>query len=109
MTTNPALDMQKVQSFALKLIGDITAQQMGTLSTVADRLGLCNALADAAPVTSTEFAARAGIHERYACEWLSAMACHGYIAYDDTTQRFTLPAEHAYLSGEPRQSLHRPR
>jgi 2-polyprenyl-3-methyl-5-hydroxy-6-metoxy-1,4-benzoquinol methylase len=96
-----ALDMKQVQSFAFKVIGDITAQQMGTLSAVADRLGLFKALADAGPATSAEFAARAGINERYAREWLSAMACHGYIAYDDTTQRFTMPDEHAYCLADP--------
>ncbi len=95
--TTAALDMEKVQAFAFKVIGDITAQQMGTLSTVADRLGLFNALADAGPSTSTEFADRAGINERYAREWLAAMACHGYLAYDDGTKRFTLPAEHAFI------------
>jgi SAM-dependent methyltransferase len=101
MTTVPALDMQKVQSFAFKIIGDITAQQMGTLSAVADRLGLFNSLADAGPATSAEFAARAGINERYAREWLSAMACHGYVGYDEATQRFTLPDEHAYCLADP--------
>src|SRR5215471_18850443 len=99
--TIPALDMQKVQAFAFKVLGDITAQQMGTLSTVADRLGLFNALADAGPTTSAEFAARADINERYAREWLAAMACHGYIAYDAATQRFTLPEEHAYCLADP--------
>lgn len=96
MGTTTALDMGKVQTFAFKMIGDITACQMGPLSTVADRLGLFATLAESGAVTSAEFAERAKIHERYAREWLSAMACHGYIAYDDATKCFTLPPEHAY-------------
>jgi 2-polyprenyl-3-methyl-5-hydroxy-6-metoxy-1,4-benzoquinol methylase len=92
----PALDMAKVQAFAFKVLGDITAQQMGPLSTVADRLGLFRTLAEGGPATSAEFAERAGINERYGREWLAAMACHGYLAYDDRDKRFRLPPEQAF-------------
>ena len=40
MSTPATLDMEKVQHFAMKVVGDITAVQMGTLAVVADRLGL---------------------------------------------------------------------
>jgi len=100
-TAAPDLDMQKVQAFALKVLGDITAQQMGTLSTIADRLGLFRTLAEASPLACEEFARRAGINERYAREWLAAMACHGYLSYDDTTKEFTLPPEHAFCLADP--------
>ena len=105
MTPTLALDMQKVHSFAFKVIGDITAQQMGTLSTVADRLGLFNALADAGPVTTTEFAARAGIHERYAREWLEQQAVTGMLetdpAVEASARRYALSAEHAEVLLDP--------
>ncbi|MFN8537000.1 MAG: hypothetical protein U0232_05940 [Thermomicrobiales bacterium] len=39
--------------------------------------------------------------ERYAREWLSAMACHGYLAYDDGTKQFRLPPEHAFVLADP--------
>jgi SAM-dependent methyltransferase len=39
-------------------------------------------------------AARAEINERYAREWLGAMASAGYLDYDPESQRFALPAEH---------------
>lgn len=100
-TTQPALDMQKVQTFAFKMLGDITAAYMGTLSTVADRLGLFRILAEAGPLPVTEFAKQAAINERYAREWLSAMACHGYIAYDEGSQCFSLPPEHAFCLVNP--------
>jgi len=38
MTTAPALDMGRVQTFAFKVLGDVTAAQMGPLNLVADRL-----------------------------------------------------------------------
>ena len=70
MASAPALDMGKLQTFAFTAVGDVTAQQMGPLSTVGDRLGLFNVLASSGPVTSGQFAEQAGINERYGREWL---------------------------------------
>src|SRR5690349_19637859 len=97
MSAATDLDMGKVQSFAFKILGDYTSIAMGTLNAVADRLGLWAQLSSGGPATSAEFAVRANINERYAREWLSAMACGGYVAYDDTTKRFSMPPEHAYI------------
>lgn len=101
MTATTNLDMDKVHAFAFKVIGDVTAAQMGTLTTVADRLGLYTALAEGGPATSAVFATRAQIDERYAREWLSAMACHGYIAYDDVSKAFHMPPEQAFVLANP--------
>ena len=60
MSANGSLDMDKAGAFAFKVVGDVTAQQMGPLTTIGDRLGLCVALAHAGPLTSAELAARAG-------------------------------------------------
>ena len=98
---SPALDLQKATAFALKVIGDVTACQIGTLNLVANRLGLFSALAQAGAVAVEEFAERAGIHARYAREWLSAMACHGYVVFDDVTKKFHLPPEHALALAHP--------
>ncbi len=92
-----ALDTQKVQAFAFKVLGDVTASQMGPLTTLADRLGLFSTLAEAGPLTAPEFALRARINERYAREWLSAMACHGYVTYEDHTKRFRMTPEQAFI------------
>ncbi len=97
MASVPALDMDKVQTFAFKVLGDVISQWMGTLATVADRLNLWQTLAESGPVTSDELAEKAQINERYAREWLAAHACHGYLAYDNATKRFTLPPEHAFI------------
>jgi len=88
--------MDKVFTFAFKVLGDVTAAEMGTLHVIGDRLDLFDHLANGGPATSAEFAAKAGIDERYAREWLSAMACHGYVSYDDAAKRFSLLPEHAF-------------
>lgn len=88
--------MEQVQKFAFKMLADIIAIQMGPLNLLADRLGLFEKLSAAGAVTSAEFADGAQINERYAREWLSAMACHGYVQYDNGSGKFRLPAEHAF-------------
>ncbi len=101
MSTQPTLDMDQAGAFAFKVLGDVTAGQMGTLIAIADRLGLWRHLAEGGSATSAAFAARAGIAERYAREWLSALACHGYVAYDDGTKAFSLSPEHAFVLADP--------
>jgi SAM-dependent methyltransferase len=95
-TESPVLDIEQAQHVAMKLLGDSTGGLIGALMVVGDRLGLFDALAAAGSVTSHGFADCAGIHERYAREWLSAMACRGYVAYDDATKQFSLTPEQAF-------------
>ena len=61
---------------------------------IGDRLNLFKKLETSGPTTSQELSRIVGINERYAKEWLSAMACAGYLEYNATSQRFRLPPEH---------------
>ncbi len=96
MTATQTLDIAKAQQIGMKLIGDFTGSLIGVLTVVGDRLGLFDALAADGPLTSDGFAERAGITERYAREWLSAMACQGYVTYDDLAKTFSLTPEQAF-------------
>jgi len=64
---------------------------------VGDQLGLYRALADRGATTSQELATAAGIHERYAREWLEQQAMSGILEVDDAAaaageRRYRLPA-----------------
>ena len=66
---------------------------------LGDRLGLYRALAEAGPLTSRGLADAAGIHERYAREWLEQQAATGILEVDDVEadaqeRRFSIPAGH---------------
>jgi SAM-dependent methyltransferase len=89
------IDEAKVEAFMGKLIGDYSGAMMTLQCAMGDRLGLFKALADQGPATSAELAARAGVNERYALEWLRAMATAGYIERDRSSDTYTLPPEHA--------------
>ena len=94
MTQQQAVDPTKVEAFVHKVLGDTSAMAVTLMAAVGDRLSLFKHLAEAGPATSAELAARANIDERYAREWLGAMASAGYVAYDQPSARFALPPEH---------------
>jgi SAM-dependent methyltransferase len=73
---------------------------------VGDRLGLYRVLAKEGPVTVDQFARAAGIHNRYAREWLEQQAVAGFIEVEDvgadSTQRlYRLSTGHAEVLLDP--------
>lgn len=85
------------------LIGRIFQSVLGAMDLfnlyLGDRLGLYRALAEGGPATSAELAARAGIAERYAREWLEQQAVGGILEVDDaaneaSARRYSLPSGH---------------
>jgi 2-polyprenyl-3-methyl-5-hydroxy-6-metoxy-1,4-benzoquinol methylase len=95
MTTATTPDQAKMDAFMGKVFQDFTGASVVVLCSLGDRLGLFNDLDRHGPASSAELAERAGVEERYVREWLSALAAAGYLEYEPTGQRFTLPPEHA--------------
>jgi SAM-dependent methyltransferase len=95
MDPQPAFDQAKADAFNQKANGDLVGGWIAVLCHLGDELGLFRTLVERGPLTSAELAARAEVSERYALEWLSALACAGYLTYDSGNGRFTLPPEHA--------------
>src|SRR5947208_16159987 len=93
MTTQQSVDQAKTEAFLGKVLTDTSGMTMTIMGSIGDRLGLFKQLAHG-PATSAQLATRAAINERYAREWLGAMASAGYVEYDPASERFTLPAEH---------------
>ena len=91
------IDETKLETFVGQVVGDMAAAMAGLLTHLGDRLGLFRAMADGEPVTPGELAKRTRTAERYVREWLSAQAAGGYVTYDPSTGRFTLPLEHAMV------------
>ncbi|MCA9862303.1 MAG: methyltransferase domain-containing protein [Thermomicrobiales bacterium] len=87
------LDMAAAHTLVMQMLKDGQATMLGVLSAVGDRLGLFESLATHGPIGSEAFATRSGIDARYAREWLSAMACQGYITYDERDDAFRMTPE----------------
>ncbi len=90
-----ALDMQKLDQFMGKFVGDLGATLGAGMVVIGEELGLYKALAQK-PATSAELAHETGTDERYVREWASSQAAAGYIEYDAATRRFSMTEEQAF-------------
>ncbi|HLU55110.1 MAG TPA: methyltransferase domain-containing protein [Pseudonocardia sp.] len=75
------------------------------------RLGLYRSLAERGRLTAPELAEAAGIHPRYAQEWLEQQAVAGFVAVDDPSRpadarRYRLPADHVGVFVDPEHPAH---
>src|SRR5206468_10022588 len=95
MAETATIDPARQEEFVGKVVEQISGTMTTLLAAIGDRLGLFKNLAEQGAATSTELASRTKLSERYLREWLGGMATAGYVNYDRTTKRFTLPVEHA--------------
>jgi SAM-dependent methyltransferase len=96
MTTQAlAINMDQLNAFLGKFVGDLGAAVHAGMVVIGEKLGLYKALAGG-PATSAELAERTGTDERYLREWLASQAAGGYVTYDESTNRFSLTPEQAF-------------
>ena len=93
--TTTTIDENKLNQFMGRAVGDIGAAMSAALVLIGDELGLYKAMAAAGPVTPGELAKRTETNERYVREWLNNQAAGGYVTYDASNSRYTLPPEQA--------------
>lgn len=83
------------------LVGGILQDLGGAFSIplvqIGESLGLYKTLNETGAMTSEEFAAKTGLHERYLREWLSAQAASKYVTYDPLTDKFFMTPEQAFV------------
>ncbi|HYZ51806.1 MAG TPA: class I SAM-dependent methyltransferase, partial [Nitrososphaeraceae archaeon] len=95
-TSSQTVDNEKLQQFIGKVLSDFGGAASSVLVYIGDKLGLYKAMSDfRKPITSGELANRTGTSERYIREWLANQAAGGYLVYDSSSQKYTLPVEHA--------------
>jgi SAM-dependent methyltransferase len=105
-----ALDDERRDDLAERLFTGLLASMELVSVHLGLQLGLYAALRTEGPATPPELARRAGIHPRYAREWLEQQAAAGVldvVGDEDTTdaaadrRRFSLPAGHAEALLDP--------
>jgi 2-polyprenyl-3-methyl-5-hydroxy-6-metoxy-1,4-benzoquinol methylase len=104
--TAQASDDERRDELAKRLMGAVLGALDLQAVYLGDRLGLYQALADGGPATAPELAERAGIHRRYAREWLEHQAVGAILEVDDVTaepdeRRYTLPKGHQAVLIDP--------
>jgi SAM-dependent methyltransferase len=90
------VNMDRLNEFVGKMVGDIGAAANTALIRTGDRLGLYKTLAKE-PMTPPELAKATSTTERYVREWLSAQAASGYVEYDADTKKFSMLPEQAMV------------
>jgi SAM-dependent methyltransferase len=93
--SSTSIDEAKLEEFMGKAVTDMGAIISAPLFVIGEKLGLYKAMAGAGPVSSQEVADKAGADERMVREWLRNQAAGGYVVYDQDSDRYTLPDEHA--------------
>ncbi|MFL6412481.1 MAG: class I SAM-dependent methyltransferase [Nitrososphaeraceae archaeon] len=96
LPSQTTIDNEKLQQFMGKILSDLGGAASAVLVYIGDKLGLYKAMSDfGKPITSQELANLTATSERYIREWLANQAAGGYLTYDPSSQRYTLPFEHA--------------
>ena len=94
------IEAAAVESFAERVMGDMAGAYTFFMAGIGDRLGLFKELAQKGAATSSEFAERTGLDERYLREWLRGMTAAGYLDFEATTGRFVVPTSHVPVLAE---------
>ena len=95
MAQEESADTAKAPAFAERLLTILNDGALCLMISIGHRTGLLDAMRDAAPSSSAEIAARAGLSERYVREWLGAMVTGRIVNIDPARNRFSLPPKHA--------------
>ncbi len=90
-----ALDMDQLNAFIGRFVGDFGATIHAGMVVIGDKLGLYRALAQE-PMNSVALAVKTGTDERYVREWLASQAASGYVTYDSETGMFSLSELQAF-------------
>ncbi len=92
------VNMDKLNEFVGKMLGDLGGAMSVATVRVGSRLGLFAALHEGGAANAGELAKRAGgLSERYVREWLMAQAANGYVTYDAAAKKFFLTPEQAMV------------
>jgi 2-polyprenyl-3-methyl-5-hydroxy-6-metoxy-1,4-benzoquinol methylase len=92
---NLMMDMAKAEAFAEGMLGAFNDAGLILLTSLGQRTGLFDALAELPPSTSAQIAEATGLQERYVREWLGGMVVSRVIEYNPAERTYSLPAEHA--------------
>jgi SAM-dependent methyltransferase len=83
----------RLAEFMGQIVGYMTGGAMCYGIWLGDELGLYGSLARIGPATADELGAEAGCHVRLVREWLDGQVAGGLIAWDDTSDRYSMSPE----------------
>ncbi len=103
-----AVDMDKLNTFMGRFVGDLGAGLHAASVILGDKLGLYKAMAGAGQMTPAALAGKTGTDERYVREWLNGQAAGGYVSYDAKTDRYFLNDEQTFTLADETSPVYLP-
>src|SRR5690349_2134235 len=101
ITHAPPVDEGALEEFLGRVVADLGATVSAALVVIGDRLGLYAALADGAPLTAEELAARTGCAAVYVRPWLANQAAGGYVRHDAASGTWSMAPEQVAVLADP--------
>jgi ubiquinone/menaquinone biosynthesis C-methylase UbiE len=96
MTTDTTTTTTRTtEQFCERLLEMYNGAAISLMISIGHRTGLFDTMANMMPASTDQIAAAARLDERYVREWLGAMAVGGIVDYDQATDSYWLPREHA--------------
>jgi hypothetical protein len=90
------VDQKKLDDFLGRAVGEWGVAFDALLIFIGDRLGLYKVVSEQSePISPEELAQRTQTHPRMITEWLKAQASDGYVTYNSSYGKYSLPEEHA--------------
>ncbi|MFC3127252.1 methyltransferase domain-containing protein [Pseudoroseomonas globiformis] len=89
------VDGDRLNALLGKMLGDLGGAYSVPTVRIGFRLGLFETLHREGAASAGELAQRTGLSERYLREWALAQAANGYLAYEESSDRFSLTPEQA--------------
>ena len=81
--------------FSERVLQIINDGSLALMLSIGHRTGLFDTMATMPPAPAAAIARTAHLNERYVREWLAAMVTGGIVRYDEKSETYALPAEHA--------------
>jgi SAM-dependent methyltransferase len=89
------LERNAAEVFGERVVQIVNDGALALMVSVGHRTGLFDAMAAMPPSSAAAIARTAHLNERYVREWLGSMVTGGIVRYDERSETYTLPAEHA--------------
>ena len=88
---------EKIDKLSERIINDTNSAISCLTLYIGHKLDLFNIIKRTGPIDSEELSKKTRYSERYLREWLECMTVNGYLEHDSSTNKFSIPEEHAVV------------
>jgi ubiquinone/menaquinone biosynthesis C-methylase UbiE len=91
------MNQEKIDKLSERIINDANSAISCLTLYIGHKLDLFNIIKETGPINSEELSKKTSYSERYLREWLECMTVNEYLEYNPSTNKFSMPDEHAVV------------